>query len=97
MECNDCRRRKVQAAKQVMAPLPHIRLRLSLRAFAQTAVVIEGPFITMQGRGTRKQKRYLCWFTCLATRAVHLEIAYGLDMDLFLNAFYRMANLWGLP
>ena len=29
-ESNKCRRRKVKAAKQIMAPLPQIRLRLSL-------------------------------------------------------------------
>ena len=39
----------------------------------------------------------VCLFTCLATRAVHLEMAYALDTDSFLNAFYRMANHRGLP
>ena len=96
-ECNTCRRRKAKAAKQIMAPLPQIRLRVALRAFAQTAVDFGGPFITIQGRRTKRQKRYLCLFTCLATRAVHLEMAYGLDTDSFLNAFYRMVNRRGLP
>ena len=97
-ECNECRRRKAKAAKQMMAPLPQIRLRLSLRAFAQTAVDFAGgPFITIQGGGFRRQKRYLCLFACLATRAVHLEMAFGLDTDSFLNAFYRMVNRRGLP
>ena len=36
-------------------------------------------------------------FTCLASRAVHLEMAYGLDVDSFMNAFYRMTNRRGLP
>lgn len=52
-ECNECRKRKAKAAKQVMAPLPQIRLRSSLRAFAQTAVDFEGPFVTVQGRTRR--------------------------------------------
>ena len=97
-DCNECQKRKAKAAKQVMAPLPQIRLRSSLRAFAQTAVDFGGPFVTVQGRRTpRRQKRYLCLFTCLASRTVHLEMAYALDTDSFLNAFYRMANRRGLP
>ena len=55
-ECNECRRRKAKAAKQIMAPLPQIRLRLSLRPFAQTAVDFGGHFVTIQGRRSRRQK-----------------------------------------
>ena len=80
-----------------MAPLPAIRFKSPLRAFGRTAVDFAGPFVTIQGRGQRRQKRYLCLFTCLCSRAVHLEIAYGLDTDSFLNAFYRMVNRRGLP
>ena len=74
-----------------MAPLPEIRLQMSMRAFAQTAVDYGGPFITVQGRGKRRQKRYLSLFPCSS-----LEIAYGLDIDSFLNSF-RMASRRGLP
>ena len=80
-----------------MAPLPAARLKTSLRAFARSAVDFAGPFTTVQGRGKRREKRYLCLFTCLASRAVHLEMAFGLDTYSFLNAFYRMASRRGLP
>ncbi|CAG2208619.1 unnamed protein product [Mytilus edulis] len=82
-----------------MAPLPEIRFKTPLHAFARTAVDFGGPFITVQGRGKRRQKRinHVCLFTCLASRAVHLEVAFGLDTDSFLNAFYRMVNRRGLP
>ena len=42
-----------------------------------------GPFVTVQGRGKQREKQYLCLFTCFASRAVHLEIAFGLDVDSF--------------
>ncbi|CAG2242219.1 unnamed protein product [Mytilus edulis] len=96
-ECYTCRKKKAKVAEQVMAPLPEIRFKTPLHAFARTAVDFGGPFITVQGRGKRRQKRYLCLFTCLASRAVHLEVAFGLDTDSFLNAFYRMVNRRGFP
>jgi len=92
-----CRRRKAKSAKQIMAPLPLIRLKSSIKAFVRTAVDFAGPFITIQGQGRQRQKRYLCLFTCLATRAAHLEIAYGLDTDSFLRALCRMCNRRGVP
>ncbi|KAJ8051026.1 hypothetical protein HOLleu_04443 [Holothuria leucospilota] len=95
--CFGCRRRKTKAASQIMAPLPSIRVKMPLRAFARTAVDFAGPFLSKQGRGRIQQKRYLCLFTCLASRAVHLELAWGLDTDSFLNAFNRMVNRRGLP
>ena len=96
-ECYECRKRKAKAARQIMAPLPKIRLKLPLRAFARTAIDYAGPFTTIQGRSKKRMKRYLCLFTCLTTRAVHLEMAYALDTDSFLNAFYRMTSRRGLP
>lgn len=42
-------------------------------------------------------KRWLCLFTCLASRAIHCEMAFGLDTYSFLNAFARMAYRRGLP
>jgi len=96
-ECMECKRRKASPLSQVMAPLPELRTRKSLRAFSQTSVDYAGPFLTKQGRGKHREKRYLCLFTCLATRAVHLELAYSLSTDSFLNAFFRMASRRGLP
>lgn len=68
-----------------------------LRAFARSAVDFAGPFVTVLGRGKRREKKYLCLFTCLATGAVHLEMAFGSDTDWFLDAFYRMTSRSGLP
>ena len=58
-ECAERRRRKAVAAKQIMARLPKIRTRFSLRAFGHIGLDFSGPFLTKQGRGRTKAKRYL--------------------------------------
>ena len=60
-----CARQKAKNARQKIAPLPDIRLKLPSRAFDRVSVDFAGPFITKQGQGKRREKRYLCLFTCL--------------------------------
>ena len=98
-DCMECKRRTAKRATQIMAPLPSSRLTQPepLRSFSHTALDFAGPFITVRGRGKSREKRYLCLFTCMSTRAVHLEMAYGLDTDSFLNALYRFANRRAWP
>ena len=81
----------------MMSPLPRSRLQPSLRAFERVGIDFGGPYFTKQGRGKTKAKRYLCLFTCLATRAVHLEMAYSLDTSSFINAFTWMTSWRGMP
>ena len=96
--CPECRRKfRAKPVGQKMAPLPASRLTLPLRAFGRIGTDFVGPFFTKQGRGKSRMKRYLCLFTCLATRAVHLEMTYSLDADLFINAFIRMTARRGTP
>ena len=96
-ECNFCKKKKAEAATQIMAPLPDVRLSLPWQAFSKTAVDFGGPFIIAQGRGKKRVKRYMYLFSFLFKRAVHIEMAYSLDTESFLNAFYRMTNRHGLP
>ena len=94
--CAECRRRfTIKIGHQMMAPLPKSRLQSSLRAFEKVGGDYGGPFLTKQGRGRTRAKRYLCLFTCLTTRAVHLEMSYSLDTDSFINAFTRMTSRRG--
>lgn len=96
--CTECRRRfSTKTGNQIMAPLPKSRLQSSLRAFENVGADYGGPFLTKQGRGKTRAKCYLCLFTFLTTRAVHLETSYSLDTDSFINAFTRMTSRRGTP
>ncbi|XP_064619458.1 uncharacterized protein LOC135482906 [Lineus longissimus] len=96
-KCAACERKKTRVASQLMAPLPRTRVSPPMRAFSVTSVDYAGPFLTKQGRGRVQTKRYLCLFTCHASRAVHLEMAYALDTNSFLNAFNRFTHRRGVP
>ena len=69
-----------------MAPLPAERVTPGNAAFSHVGVDYMGPLMVKLGRST--VKHYACMFTCLATRAVHIEVAYSLETDSFLNAYH---------
>ena len=95
--CNECKKRKAKLAKQIIAPLPALRYKEPLRAFTKIVLDVAGHFITKQRRRKKCTKIYLGLFMCLLYRAVHLEIAYGMDTSSFLDAFYRVVNRSRLP
>ncbi|XP_065177011.1 uncharacterized protein LOC135806713 [Sycon ciliatum] len=95
--CPGCKLQWAKPAEQLMAPLPSFRTAEPVRAFHRAGVDFAGPFLTKQGRGRVKTKRYLCVFTCLQSRAVHLEMAYSLDTDGFLLALSRFVKRRGRP
>ena len=97
-ECRECARRfRMQPVQQQMAPLPQTGLQMITRPFANCAVDFAGPYLTVQGRGKTRTKRYLCLFLCLQTHCCHLEMATSLDTGAFLNAFVRMTARRGWP
>lgn len=96
-KCFKCKVRRAQVVQPAMGPLPEFRLEKPLRAFSVTSVDFAGPFLTKRGRGCARNKRYLALFTCLQTRAVHIEMAYSLDTSSFLNAFSRFCERRSCP
>ena len=80
-----------------MALLPTIRLRFTFSPFDECAVDYAELFKTIQGRGITRQKRYLCLFTCHQTRAIHVETAWAVDTDSFLNAIACFTSRRGVP
>ena len=97
LKCNTCKRKKAKVTQQIMGNLPKFRVGASLRPFTKVGVDYAGPFLTKSGRGRVRNKRWLCLFTCLEIRAVHLEVAFGLDTSSFLNCLWRFTNRRGLP
>ena len=94
--CQECKKSfTAKPVGQMMASLPRPRVISSMKAFCRVGVDYGGPYLAKQGRGKSRAKRYLCLFTCLVTRAVHLEIVYSLDTDSFMNAFAQMVSRGG--
>jgi len=96
-ECMKCRRARAETFKYKMAPIPIYRVQEPLGAFVKVGVDYAGPFRTIQGRGIIRKKRYICLFTCLLTRAIHLELAMDLETDSFLRCFQRFISRRGMP
>ena len=69
--CRQCKLNFGTPKAPQMAPLPAIRTEGSMLPFSNASVDFSGAYLTVQGRGKVRQKRYLCLFVCNETRAVH--------------------------
>ncbi|KAL2098438.1 hypothetical protein ACEWY4_007645 [Coilia grayii] len=92
-ECVLCRRQHANLGEQKMADLPTERVTPDLPPFTFVGADFFGPIIVKRGRSD--VKRYGVIFTCLTTRAVHLEIASSLDTDSCINAIHRFLSRRG--
>lgn len=77
-----------------MSDLPSSRI-TPCTPFNECGLNYFGPYYTNIFR--RQVKRYIVLFTCMTTRAVHLEIADSYDTESFLMAFSRFENRRGRP
>ena len=75
-----------------MADLPRDRIEPS-QPFTYSAVDYFGPWLVKEGR--REVKRYGVLFTCMSSRAVHIEIAHSMDTSSFINAYRRFVGRRG--
>jgi hypothetical protein len=85
-QCIGCRKRHGRVNTQIMADLPYDRLN-SDGVFATVGIDCFGPFHVIRGRSTIK--RYGLIFTCLTSRAIHIEMLFSLTADSFLCALSR--------
>ena len=77
-------------------PLPTIRVK-EAPAFSFTGVDFEGPLTICNEGPTRTTKVWICLYTCLVTRAVHLDIVLDMSTETFIRCLKRFAARRGLP
>ena len=93
--CFDCKRRQAPVQQQKMSDLPVDRVTPSQPPFTCVGVDCFGPFVVRRGRS--EMKRYGVLFTCLAIRAVHVEVVHSLDTGSFIDALRRFIARRGQP
>ena len=88
VKCPLCHGRRVKPMNQKMSELPAVRLAGVSTPFKQVGQDYAGRSQVRIGPN-RLEKRYICLFTCLHMRAVHLEVAHSLEADSFIMALRR--------
>lgn len=86
-DCVVCKRQRGKVGEQKMADLPLERIQPDKPPFTDVGVDYFGPIEIKRGRSL--VKRYGVIFTCMASRAVHLEVAHTLDTDSCIHALRR--------
>ena len=96
-KCVICRRLRGDFEKQKMADLPSSRITPG-PPFSAVGVDTFGPWniVTRKTRGgVAESKRWAIMFTCLTTRAVHIELVESMSSSSFINALRRFIGLRG--
>ena len=73
--------------EQKMADLPSCRV-IESAPFTHCGIDTFGPIVVKQRRN--EVKRYGAMFTCMASRAIHIEVTFNLDTDSFILALRRL-------
>ena len=91
-----CKRRRV---KPQQLSIPSDQLAVNEKPFSNSGLDYFGPVLIKSSRRTRlnpaSTKRYIVLFTCLTTRAVHLELAHDMPTDAFLLALHKFISRRG--
>ena len=93
-KCNYCYRQTVKPQEQQMGSLPECRLEPGM-VFRNTGVDFLGPMLVKDRRS--EVKVYGCLFTCMSTRACHLELVDDLSTDHFIMALKWFIARRGRP
>ena len=89
-QCNACNLQKARSVRQLMADLPASRLAAHNKPLFNTSCDYFGPLPYKEGRSERKAWGLL--FTCLLTRAIHVDLIISLDLEQVYNGFFSVCR-----
>lgn len=93
--CNVCRRYEGGPYKMPLMPsIPKFRVNKS-KPFSYTGLDYMGPLLIKCVDGPKKI--WICLFTCLVTRAIHLEVVLDMSTEEFIMCFRRFISQRGTP
>ncbi|XP_071123445.1 uncharacterized protein [Mytilus edulis] len=94
-KCTICKRCEGGPYKMpLMPPLPKKRVNESA-PFTYTGVDYFGPIFVKSDTGCKKV--WVCLYTCLVVRAIHMELMQDISAEEFLLGFRRFIARWGNP
>ncbi|XP_058839826.1 uncharacterized protein LOC131695375 [Topomyia yanbarensis] len=93
--CVTCRELRAKPTVPQMGDLPKIRTTPFVYPFTHTGIDYFGPLTIKVGR--RLEKRWIVLFTCMTSRAVHLEIVPSLDTNSCIMAIRCFMAIRGVP
>ena len=94
-QCLHCKLKRSKKSMPMMSDLSVVRIEDDVTPFTNIGVDYFGPFSIKLFR--RTVKRWICLFTCLNVRAVHMEIVHSLDSQSCLNSNHRFIARRGKP
>ncbi|XP_061710651.1 uncharacterized protein LOC133520297 [Cydia pomonella] len=94
-KCLFCRIKRAKPMNPMTGNLPPQRLAHHRRPFTYTGLDYFGPINTKIGR--RQEKRYVALYTCMTSRAVHLELVHSLSADSAIMSLRRFIARRGAP
>ncbi|XP_038594061.1 uncharacterized protein LOC119917719 [Micropterus salmoides] len=96
-KCVTCRRLRGKLEEQFMADLPPERLK-TCPPFTYVGIDVFGPWSISTRRtrgGQAESKRWAIMFSCMSSRAVHIEVIEAMDTSSCINALRRFFALRG--
>ncbi|XP_063625638.1 uncharacterized protein LOC134797347 [Cydia splendana] len=94
-KCLFCRIKRAKPMNPMTGNFPPQRLAHHRRPFTYTGLGYFGPINSKIGR--RQEKRYVALYTCMTSRAVHLELVHSLSADSAIMSLRRFIARRGAP